>query len=131
MAPVIGQGTTFSWKSATVGKVVSYNGPTTEREQKECTNCDSAGKREYIAGLEDGGTVHIECYLDETVDAGVWAVINDDGTSGAWAITYASGYGWSGTGFIKSSTPSGGADELEKIAFDLKVSGDPSPTSPT
>lgn len=126
----IGQGTVIKWRTTTVGKGTVARGPSTKTNTKESTNFDSGGYEEYSADVKSGGTIHVECQIQDTTDAGQWAVINDDGTSGAWEITYATGYKFSGNGYL-SYEPSTGARDFEMLAFDIQVTGAVTKSSPT
>lgn len=130
MSMVIGQGTTLTWKGSTVGKGTVARGPQIKPDRIDATNFDSSGSEEKIPGIKRGSGVHWECNVDDATDAGQWAIVNDDGTSGAWVLTYASGYVFSGNGFISyeySSTAAG----IETFSVDIETTGTITKSSPS
>ena len=133
MTRKIGQGTAFTWKGTDVGYGTVLRGPSHKVALKESTNFDSSGWEEFIADVKVGGTIHWECQLDgaaSSSNAGQWAIINDDGTSGAWTLTFATGFTFSGTGYVSYETTTGPRD-IEMLSVDIQITGTVTPASPT
>jgi hypothetical protein len=123
----LGQGVAFTWKGAAVGRGTVVRGPPKKPSMLVTTNFESAGFEEKIPGIKVGTTLHFECNL-VAEDPGQWAAINDDGTIGAWTLEYASGYSFSGNGFMTCDVSSD-ATGLEKLIIDLEVTGTVTPSS--
>lgn len=58
--PFLAHGATLMWNSVLVGFLTSIDGPEEEVEEVEVTNHDSLGRREFVFGLIDSGSISIE-----------------------------------------------------------------------
>lgn len=58
----IPHGMSVSFNSADIGGLKSIGLPERERGVADVTDADSAGNREHLPGLKDGGTVQLTCY---------------------------------------------------------------------
>lgn len=108
-------------------EVLSLSGVGKTNEQLEVTNFDSAGSKEYIAGLADGAEVSVECNLvngDAQQEAVIAAV--DSGTNFSVELAVTNGvtaktYGFEVTPISWNVTPA--VNDKHMIAFSLKISG--------
>lgn len=58
--PFLAHGATLMWNSILVGFLTAIDGPEEEVEEVEVTNHDSNGRREFVFGLVDSGSISIE-----------------------------------------------------------------------
>jgi hypothetical protein len=73
MSKYLAHGTQFSIGSVDVGGLISVGIPDRTRGEAEITDSDSAGDREYVAGLREGGTVELT-FRHDPDDAGQLAL---------------------------------------------------------
>jgi len=94
----------------------------------DVTNHDTSGNYlEYIAGLKEGGTLPITCNFVKTDTSGQIALITDcqNGTRDTYTITFASGATWSALMHPKSYKIKAPIKDAVKIAFVMKIDGQP------
>lgn len=73
MSKFIAHGTTVSIGGTDIGGLTSLSVPDRQKGEAESTDSSSAGDREFLPGLRDGGTVEIE-YRKNVEDAGQQAL---------------------------------------------------------
>jgi hypothetical protein len=128
---VTGLGATIVWKDKTVGEGTTIRGPKISPPAKtKCSHFGSVKTHDYCASLGDLGSIHCECNLVNVSDEGQIAIIYDDGTEGTYTITYASGWGFTGKGVI-GYEPSSSVENPEMLSFDIEMTENPTPTSPS
>ncbi len=85
MPKYLPHGTTFTIGSKTVGGLISIGIPDRSRGEAETTDTDSAGDREWIAGLREGGSCELTMRHDPS-DVGQLQLEANYLLSGAAAI---------------------------------------------
>ena len=132
-AAVSGHGTKFMWHDGTelqeVAELSSISGPTQSAATIDVTSHDSAGWREFIAGLREGGSISIEGNLivgDADGQVGMYDDF-DNGEDRAWEIRFpsyaVSAPKLSGTGIIESWTFNFPSDDKITFSASIKLSG--------
>lgn len=58
--PFLAHGATLTFDGTAIGFLTSLDGPEEEVEEVEVTNHDSGGRREFVFGLIDSGSISIE-----------------------------------------------------------------------
>jgi predicted secreted protein len=112
----LGSGGTGTQSYTTIAEVLDIDGPSQALEQIEVTSHSSAGWREYIAGLRDGGEVSFPVNF-VPADQDDLRALFDDGTTGSFKIVYPNAIvtDWS----TKSPVDGAVTDEIK-----LKISGE-------
>lgn len=119
----LGNGNTGSESFTTIAEVLDIDGPNQTREQLEVTSHSSAGWREYIAGLRDGGEVSFGLNFVPAEQDDLRALY-DSGESANYKIVYPNG--WKDT-FAAIVTDWGTKSPVDGAVTDevkLKISGE-------
>ena len=116
----------------TLPAVKSVNWTGLGRETVDVTSFDSAGWKQYVAGLKDAGSLAVECeYIPDNAQQkyasggalyGYYAATAVTITC-AWPNAAGSTTTWSCSGFLTSSDVTASVGETLKITFGYKLTG--------
>jgi len=121
-----GKGVVLKRAGTAIVELKSIGGPNMKADMIDVTSLDSAGWREVIAGLKDGGEWSLEGNFAPAAATQV-ALMQDfnDGTSAAYVLvcTDTASTEISCTAFVSSIAVSASTDAALSVSFTLKVSG--------
>jgi predicted secreted protein len=117
-------GTTISIAGNTIAQVISISGPNQEAPTGDATHLTSDA-REFVRGIEDGGSLDIEANLltTDTTGQDVVATRAQSGASSAFVITFADSTTCSFTAFVTGYELMAKVDDAMRVKFSLKVDG--------
>jgi predicted secreted protein len=109
----------------TIAEVLDIDGPNQTREQIEVTSHSSAGWREYIAGLRDGGEVSfpINSVPTDSTQQALRALI-DSGAEANFKIVYPNGYRDTFAAIVTDWGTKSPVDGAVTEEIKLKISGE-------
>lgn len=118
-------GTTISFGGTNVGGIENIGLPEQSKDDVELTDHSSAGDREYVPGLREGGTVGLEGN-NLPADAGQMALranYDADGTDGAVVITLPNGTTYTFDGYVNALGGDNPFDAEASFTASIKVTG--------
>lgn len=126
------QGATWEVDSSTPGtpdteinNVVSFSGFDGQANEIDVTNLQSTAK-EYLLGLQDFGTVTLECHPDLTdTGQGLLRTAKAAGTTKTFKVTFANSWSITFAAKVQAAPMSGGVDAAFEGSFQLRVTGEP------
>lgn len=109
----------------TIAEVLDIDGPNQAREQIEVTSHSSAGWREFIAGLRDGGEVSfpINSVPTDQTQIDLRALI-DSGAAANFKIVYPNGYRDTFAGVVTDWGTKSPVDGAVTEEIKIKISGE-------
>src|SRR5512139_540953 len=108
----------------TIAEVLDIDGPNQTREQIEVTSHSSAGWREYIAGLKDGGEISfpINHVPTDATQQDLYALLAS-GTTNNFKIVYPNGYRDTFAAIVTDYSTKSPVDGAVTDEVKLKISG--------
>ena len=108
----------------TIAEVLDIDGPSQTREQIEVTSHSSAGWREYIAGLKDGGEISFPVNMvpTDTTQQDLYALLGS-GTMNNFKIVYPNGYRDTFAAIVTDYSTKSPVDGTVTDEIKLKISG--------
>lgn len=127
---VAAMGTKLLIGANSIAELQSISGLEIKADTIETTNLDSAGWRNYIQGLKDGGEVSLSGYFNPNDTNGQFALYTalTNGTVTSFTISFPSALGaqWSFSGIVTGFTSSSSMEDSVTFEATVKVTGIPS-----
>ena len=126
---VAAMGTKLFIGANSVAELQSISGLEIKADTIEVTNLDSAGWRNYIQGLKDGGEVSLSGYFNSSDTNGQYALYTalTGGTVTNFNITFPSALGaqWTFSGIVTGYTTGAAMEDTVTFEATIKVTGIP------